>query len=57
VIAGNRQRAPLAQHRHALVRVGVVADQIAQAQQALDDAALERGEHRRERLAIAVRVG
>jgi hypothetical protein len=57
VVARDGERAALAQHRHAIVRVGVIADDVAQAQELRDPAAIERRERRAQGFAIAVDVG
>jgi len=56
VVAGDRQHAPLAHDGGALVGVGVVADDVAQAGEAFHAARLERGQRRVQRLAVAVDV-
>jgi len=57
VVAGDAEHAPLAHDRRAFVRVGVVADDVAEAGEALDAARLERFKHGDQRLAVAVDVG
>jgi len=56
VVAGDDLGAARAQSRDAGIRVGVVADDIADAEDAAHAARLERGKHRLERLEVAVDV-
>ena len=56
VVAGNGEHLPVAHQRRALVGVGVVADHVAEAGDAPHAARIEGGEHRAERLAVAVDV-
>src|SRR5688572_2586040 len=57
VVAGDRQRAALAHHGDALVRVGVIADDVAQAQQTCHLPALEGSQGGGEGLPVAMDVG
>jgi hypothetical protein len=56
VVAGDHAGAAAAHQLHAFVGVGVVAHHVAEADDALRAALVERGERRGERLAVAVDV-
>ncbi|OAI50941.1 hypothetical protein AYO46_08955 [Betaproteobacteria bacterium SCGC AG-212-J23] len=54
MVTGDRRRAALAQEGRAFVRIGVIADDVADAGDARDAAGVQRREHRAERLAVAL---
>ena len=56
VVAGDAERTALAQHGHAGVGVGVVADEVAHAEELLDAQIVEVAQRRFRRFAVAVDV-